>query len=319
MPQTTIRTHRLASPMVTHSSLFFDTLWETLQTKLTPIVESHRSDLKRLNISVKADSTFLTEADLNVQSAVVDAIRSVDPSTPIIAEEDDRLALRPRHADHSSSSQPIADAWIIDPIDGTSQFIAPNRHEFCTAVAYVHEGMPVAALVIAYEAGPRFSPITITADVPRGSVCIDGQEARGRVINSAATGHASLGQDGRAIDPLIGDALRQRGYKLKTATTSQTLDILRTSGPILPVATYTPFDLFYRESQKIWDGVPGMCVAIACGRTVSTLHAEPHLPIRQSALADVEPKFRSTIIGQRPLVAEIAGIANPLRNSSPWN
>jgi 3'(2'), 5'-bisphosphate nucleotidase len=290
--------------MPINATSYIDDVWRAIRQAVIPAVRYYRSDLKSLNVEIKKDKTFLTEADTNVQSAIVQAIRQYDPITPIVAEEMYNSFLHSEGKTHGDDS--TASAWIIDPIDGTSQFIRPDGREFCTAVALVQNGMPSLALVIAHEATQGHSAVCISADVAARVVEADNEIFAQDVLDGSPTWWASLGQDSRNVSPEIGRYLTGRGYKVKRTTTSQTLDILRAAGPILPPGTFRPFDLFYREHQKVWDGVPGMCVALAAGKSVRTLHPDAHLPLKERFLRDVEPKFRSTIIGRASLVDQVS-------------
>lgn len=278
-------------------------VWHAIRQAVIPAIRDYRSNLKSLNVEVKADQTFLTEADTNIQRTIIDEIRRRDPVTPIVAEEVYNSFLD--KSESAMVADSTADAWIIDPIDGTSQFIRPHGREFCTAVALLKGGMPSMALVIAHEASQGREPICIFANVEAGIVEVDDELVPQDILDGSPTGWASVGQDGRRIGPEVGEYLTSRGYQLKTSTTSQTLDVLRASGGILPPSGFPPFDVFYREFQKVWDGIPGMCVAMAAGKAVGTLHTDAHLPLDRRFLRDIEPKFRSTIIGRTDLVEEM--------------
>jgi myo-inositol-1(or 4)-monophosphatase len=66
---------------------------------------------KLLTIEKKADQSLVTDIDKRAEKTVVDIIRSVWPGHTIIGEE-------------SGKSQPNGEyTWVIDPIDGTHNFI----------------------------------------------------------------------------------------------------------------------------------------------------------------------------------------------------
>lgn len=66
---------------------------------------------EHFNISLKSKNDAVTNIDLALQSSIVDIIREFDSETPIISEEN--------FTDHNDKET----AWIIDPLDGTSNFI----------------------------------------------------------------------------------------------------------------------------------------------------------------------------------------------------
>lgn len=124
-----------------------DQLWDELATDLEQEFRAYRSRLKDLNISVKADKTLLTEADVAIENLIIDRIRRIDPDPVVVAEEDERTAVRKEVLDSPGR------IWIIDPIDGTAEFVKPLGKEFCSVVCVLEDLVPVAAFVLAPELG----------------------------------------------------------------------------------------------------------------------------------------------------------------------
>jgi 3'(2'), 5'-bisphosphate nucleotidase len=103
----------------------------------------------------------------------------------------------------------------------------------------------------------------------------------------------SSGTQARAYEKV----LLSHGYELKTRTTSQTLDMVRTCvdlGPFTDPALGS-FGLFYRERQKVWDGAAGICLAQAAGLHVGDGTGRERTSI-DIALNVPEPQFDSTLI-----------------------
>ena len=128
-----------------------------------------RSDLE---IETKAGKTdVVTRADRDAQTAVVDAITTAFPGEPVVGEEDQERAAVPEEGP----------AWIVDPIDGTDNYVR-GIGVFATAVAAVVDGDPVASAVVfpaledVYQAGPKGvfrngEPITVS-DRADPEVCV---------------------------------------------------------------------------------------------------------------------------------------------------
>ncbi len=87
-----------------------------------------------LHIETKGLANFVTEADLSSEQAIVDAIRDRFPDHAIISEES--------HSDRADSP----DLWIIDPLDGTSNFMHGIPH-FAISVAYYRNGNAEVGIV----------------------------------------------------------------------------------------------------------------------------------------------------------------------------
>lgn len=92
-----------------------------------------------LTIEEKTDKTDLvTEVDRETQRRIVSTIEERFPNDAIVGEEDDERKTVPEEGY----------AWIIDPIDGTQNYICGNR-VWATSVAVVHDGDPMSAVNIA--------------------------------------------------------------------------------------------------------------------------------------------------------------------------
>jgi 3'(2'), 5'-bisphosphate nucleotidase len=120
-------------------------LWTELERRLLPVFADYRGRLAELPIEMKADRTLLTEADIAVQALIVDAIRAVDPGAVVIAEEDERTG--PREEVLTSRGR----IWVVDPIDGTAEFVQPGHVEFCSVVCLLEDWQPAVAFVLAPE------------------------------------------------------------------------------------------------------------------------------------------------------------------------
>ena len=93
-------------------------------------------DNEDLGVSAKEDESPLTLADV----ASNDIINSflVGTSTPIISEENKEIAYDDR--------KDWNDCWIVDPLDGTKEFIKRNG-EFTVNIAYVVKGVPELGII----------------------------------------------------------------------------------------------------------------------------------------------------------------------------
>ena len=94
----------------------------------------------RTGIAVETKSSvtdLVTEADRAAQRRVIEVIESRFDGDTIVGEEDDALKTVPDEGP----------AWIIDPIDGTNNFVDGIR-VWGTAVAAVVDGEPVGSAVV---------------------------------------------------------------------------------------------------------------------------------------------------------------------------
>jgi myo-inositol-1(or 4)-monophosphatase len=92
--------------------------------------EASESFRSALSVETKTNKNdFVSDADRETQCAVVDHIRSVYPDEPIVAEENNRL----------DSIPDTGASWVIDPIDGTANYVS-GIPLWTTTVAAVENG-----------------------------------------------------------------------------------------------------------------------------------------------------------------------------------
>jgi 3'(2'), 5'-bisphosphate nucleotidase len=91
-------------------------------------------------VTQKADASPLTAADRRSHDVIVAALTAQTPTIPIVSEEDAESA--------DAAVQPRGDYWLIDPLDGTKEFIA-RTGEFTVNIALVRDGCPVRGVVYA--------------------------------------------------------------------------------------------------------------------------------------------------------------------------
>lgn len=89
-------------------------------------------------IEIKEDKSPLTEADKKANEYICNQLMSLYPDIPIISEEN-------KNADFNTRSK-YEFAWLIDPLDGTKEFISRNG-EFTVNIGLIHLGVPVAGFV----------------------------------------------------------------------------------------------------------------------------------------------------------------------------
>ncbi|MFC6766991.1 inositol monophosphatase family protein, partial [Natrinema soli] len=110
--------------------------------------DSFRTDLAVEEKNGKTD--VVTQVDRDAQETVIGTIREAYPDDPIVGEEEDALKEVPE----------TGPAWIVDPNDGTNNYVDGIR-AFGTAVAAVVDGEPVGAafdcpaLSDTYRVGPE--------------------------------------------------------------------------------------------------------------------------------------------------------------------
>ncbi len=95
-------------------------------------------------VSLKDDRTPLTTADLAAHGVIVRGLTQLTRQYPILSEESDHLPFSERTRWRTY--------WLIDPLDGTREFIKRND-EFTVNIALIHEHEPVIGVVCAPALG----------------------------------------------------------------------------------------------------------------------------------------------------------------------
>ncbi|MBN8429768.1 3'(2'),5'-bisphosphate nucleotidase CysQ [Microbulbifer salipaludis] len=91
-----------------------------------------------IEVDTKSDDSPVTAADLAAHKILAPALEALVPGVPVLSEEGEMPSFEER-----SQWQRY---WIIDPLDGTKEFIRRNG-EFTVNVALIEQGEPVLGVV----------------------------------------------------------------------------------------------------------------------------------------------------------------------------
>lgn len=89
-------------------------------------------------VVIKEDKSPLTEADKKSNAVILEGLKEHYPDIPFISEETKQTA----YAERKEWTR----FWLIDPIDGTKEFIKKNG-EFTVNIALIENGVPVIGVV----------------------------------------------------------------------------------------------------------------------------------------------------------------------------
>ena len=110
--------------------------------------------------STKADDSPVTQADLAAHQVLVEGLATLTRDIPIVSEEDASSIEAGRHS---------TCYWLIDPLDGTKEFINRND-EFTCNLALIEDHQPtfglvsIPALGLLYSGGPGLGSQRISRD-----------------------------------------------------------------------------------------------------------------------------------------------------------
>nr|WP_295662091.1 3'(2'),5'-bisphosphate nucleotidase CysQ [Polymorphobacter sp.] len=125
----------------------------------------------------KSDASPVTEADERAELLITAALAAADPDTPIVGEEAHAAGHRP---------PPCGRFWLIDPLDGTRDFIA-GRAAYSVNIGLIEHGRPVLGLVLS----------------PRDGVLWAGAEGLGAFRQDPGEGRVAITTRVCAVPPVV--------------------------------------------------------------------------------------------------------------------
>ncbi len=213
------------------------------------VMEVYATDF---DVSRKSDQSPVTVADERAEVVIVEALRRLAPEVPVVAEEAIAAGVQ---------VEPGERFWLVDPLDGTKEFISRNG-EFTVNVALIEHGKPVLGVVGAPALGQLFVGIVGEGarvedkDGSRMIVCRATPAEGLTVVASRSHG------DAQALDAFLNGrrvaATRNAGSSLKLC---------------LVAGGYA--DLYPRLGRTMeWDIAAGHAVLSAAGGGVTDLHGQ---------------------------------------------
>ncbi len=209
---------------------------------------------KGLKIEIKKDNSPVSNGDLMVNELITDKIKELTPNIPIISEETVNLNIK--------NTAKIF--WLIDPIDGTKEYIA-GKEEYTLNAALVINTVPVVGLVgvpkknrLFYTYAPGESYL-IEGDTVKKINCTK-QQPKGKIV--------ALSSVLKPSDIVLN--------KLKEFNVNSIVQ-MASSYKFCVIAT-GEYDVYAaRERANEWDYAAGHAVAQNAGAIIKTLDEKPFL------------------------------------------
>lgn len=205
-------------------------------------------EVSQLQVTQKGPADFVSNADLIAEKVLIENLSEDRPDYAIISEEHGAIAAK--------NDSPFT--WIIDPIDGTTNFIHALPH-FATSVALKHHDDIVAAVL--------YNPILnhlYYAEKGQGAFLLTSAGAkRLRVSGRTDLSNCLLGLDSKLFPRFDNKAVGLRHYG-------------STSLALAGVAA-GQMDGVVIGKQKIWDLAAGYLFIQEAGGRVATLDGKTDL------------------------------------------
>ena len=207
-----------------------------------------------LNINIKKDKTPVSNGDLEVNKIITSKISNITPNIPIISEETVDTNIKNK----------AKIFWLIDPIDGTREYIA-GKNEYTLNAALVIDKIPVLGLVgvpkknrLFYTYGPGESFLIENGKTKK--INCEKQQPKGKIV--------ALSSVIKPSDIILN--------KLKEFNVTSIVK-MASSYKFCVIAT-GEYDIYAaRERANEWDYAAGHAVAQNAGALIKTLDDKPFL------------------------------------------
>jgi len=226
----------------------------------------HLEHTEQLTVTRKGRNDFVSEVDRGAEAEIVRIIRKAHPDHAVLAEEGG--------ADGTHDW-----TWIIDPLDGTTNFLHRFPH-FAVSIAVQHKGK--------LEHGVIYAPCTQDLYVAtRGS----GAVLNNRKIRVSKTSTLDESLVGTGVPIRSGSNLDAYIPQLR-AIVEKTAGVRRAGAAALDLAYVAcgRLDAFWELNLKPWDMAAGILLVQEAGGVVSELYGGDD-PLKTGHVLAANPKI----------------------------
>ena len=219
------------------------------------IINRAARDVDVLAVVRKRHNDFVTEVDKAAEQAIIETLRRPYPEHAILAEESGASA--------RSSDQPSEYTWIIDPLDGTTNFIH-GFPQYCVSIGLQHKGVLTHGVV--YD--------------PAKNELFTASRGRGAFLNER---RLRVSRRDRLADALIGTGFPFRDLAgldeylaMMREVTQRTAGIRRAGAAALDLAYVAAgrLDGFWEIGLSPWDMAAGALLVLEAGGLVGDFQGE---------------------------------------------
>ncbi|RYF36229.1 MAG: inositol monophosphatase [Comamonadaceae bacterium] len=249
------------------------------------IINRAALDVESVRISVKQTNDFVTEIDQAAEAAIIDTLLTAYPGHGILAEESG--------SEHGAKDSDYV--WIIDPLDGTTNFIH-GFPVYCVSIALAVRGKVEQAVV--YD--------------PTRNDIFSASRGRGAYMNDR---RIRVAKRTRLQECLISTGFPYRpGDKLKAhlamlgEVISQTAGVRRPGAAALDLAYVAAgfSDGFFESGLKAWDMAAGSLLVTEAGGLVGNFTGEADFLHQQECLA-ANPRIYGQLVATLGKYSKFAG------------
>jgi myo-inositol-1(or 4)-monophosphatase len=243
--------------------------------RASTVINRATFDLDRIKVMEKGHNDFVTEIDKAAELAIIDVLKNAYPDHAVLAEE-------------SGASTNLHDetenVWIIDPIDGTTNFIH-GFPQYCVSIALQQRGQITQAVVYDPTRNDLF-----TATKGAGAYL---NEKRIRVSRRDKMADALIGTGFPCRDR---DALDEY-MKMFRVMTEKCAGLRRPGAAALDLAYVAAgrLDGFFEKGLQPWDMAAGSLLITEAGGIVGNFSGEADYLYKRNVLAGTPKIFAQMV------------------------
>lgn len=204
-------------------------------------------------ITIKGQADFVTRVDTSVQQFIQKALAGLYPDIQFIGEED-----------HMNTIDPSRPAWILDPIDGTTNLIYDFQHS-AVSLGYYENGR--------IQLGVVYNPFT---EETFHAVRDQGAYLNGHPIHCNPTEHMADSLISIGTSPYDREMAAQN-FKVFQKIFEHSLDIRRTGSAALDLSYVAcgRLDGYIERNLKPWDFAAGALILEEAGGKITNYQKQP--------------------------------------------
>ncbi len=243
--------------------------------RASTVINRATFDLDRIKVTEKGHNDFVTEIDKAAELAIIDVLKNAYPDHAILAEESGASANL-----HDENEN----VWIIDPIDGTTNFIH-GFPQYCVSIALQQRGQITQAVVYDPTRNDLF-----TATKGAGAYL---NEKRIRVSRRDKMADALIGTGFPCRDR---DALDEY-MKMFRVMTEKCAGLRRPGAAALDLAYVAAgrLDGFFEKGLHPWDLAAGSLLITEAGGIVGNFSGEADYLYKGNVLAGTPKIFAQMV------------------------
>jgi len=252
--------------LVSHSGLI--TVMERAARKAAPRLRRDFNEVQQLQVSRKGPADFVSMADKRAEQTIFEELKKARPDWGFLLEEGGEI-----------EGDPMKPRWVIDPLDGTSNFLHGIPH-FAISIA-VEEPRPGGRGEVTQ--GLVYQPLTdesFWAEKGRGAWL---QDRRLRVSARRDLSEALIATG----IPFLGHGDFRQWTAIFNAVAPEVAGIRRFGSAALDLAWVAAgrYDAFWESDLKPWDALAGMLLVREAGGFVTDFRGGDRAMERSEFLA----------------------------------